>query len=152
MVSYYLDASALVKRYVRDESGVEIVDDILRPSPGKRVYTVAIGETEVIAAIVRRGRAGRGITAAAEEALRRCVAERGTVWRSLSITGDCVAAANGLARRHFLRGYDAVHLASALAAAQFLDTHSLSLTFVSADGRLNEAAGAEGLAVLDPNA
>ena len=45
-----------------------------------------------------------------------------------------------------------IHLATALGAQQFLDAQGYPpLTFLSADERLNHAAGGEGLAVDKPN-
>ena len=58
-----------------------------------------------------------------------------------------MAQAASLAKRHGLRGYDAVQLAATL------ETHSHlpSVTMLSGDANLNAAAQAEGLAVDDPN-
>ena len=55
-------------------------------------------------------------------------------------------------RRQKLRGYDAIHLACALALNQPLAENDLpALTFVAADGDLLAAAAAEGLATDNPN-
>jgi predicted nucleic acid-binding protein len=57
-----------------------------------------------------------------------------------------------LTRRHKLRGYDAVQLASALTANSALMAEGFSgLVFVSADDDLLVAANAESLAVENPN-
>ena len=62
------------------------------------------------------------------------------------------AQAMELAERHGLRGYDAVHLASALALQQMREAMELpALTFVSADAQQREAAAAEGFLVEDPS-
>jgi uncharacterized protein len=58
-----------------------------------------------------------------------------------------VAEAASLARRHGLRGYDAVQLAAALE----VHANVPSLTLLSADANLNSAATAEGLSVDDHN-
>jgi hypothetical protein len=58
-----------------------------------------------------------------------------------------VGYAASLARRHALRGYDAVQLAAALE----IHSRAPSLTLLSADADLNAAATAEGLAADDPN-
>ncbi len=61
-------------------------------------------------------------------------------------------AATELTRQHRLRGYDAVQLATALAASAALLTAGLpGPTFVAADADLLAAARAEGLATIDPN-
>jgi len=57
-----------------------------------------------------------------------------------------------LLERHPLRGYDAMHLATALVVQQSLQRRSLpTLVFISADDSLNAAASAEDLAVDNPN-
>ena len=57
-----------------------------------------------------------------------------------------------LLERHPLRAYDALHLATALSAQQFLTTRGYPpLTFLCADDTLNRAAMAEGLVVDNPN-
>jgi predicted nucleic acid-binding protein len=60
--------------------------------------------------------------------------------------------AGELVDRHPLRAYDAVQLASALAANRILQLLALSpLTFLSADDRLVAVARAEGLIADNPN-
>jgi len=54
--------------------------------------------------------------------------------------------ARDLIQRHPLRGFDAVHLASALSLKNALGEE---VTFSAADGRLLRAAGAENLATLN---
>ena len=57
-----------------------------------------------------------------------------------------------LAENYALRGYDAVQLAAALALNNYwLSLRMPGLTLLSADGALNTAAVAEGLAIDDPN-
>jgi predicted nucleic acid-binding protein len=57
-----------------------------------------------------------------------------------------------LLERHPLRAYDAIHLASALTAQQFLATEGHPpLVFLSSDDRLARAASAEGLDTDNPN-
>jgi predicted nucleic acid-binding protein len=57
-----------------------------------------------------------------------------------------------LLERHPLRGYDAIHLATVLTVQQSLQRQGLpTLTFLSADDHLNQAAITEGLAVDNPN-
>jgi predicted nucleic acid-binding protein len=57
-----------------------------------------------------------------------------------------------LTRRHPLRGYDAVHLATAVALNSALIGAGMArLVFVAADARLCTAAQGEGLATENPN-
>jgi uncharacterized protein len=58
-----------------------------------------------------------------------------------------------LAERHGLRGYDAVHLAAAVAVVGAQRGRRLpAATFLSADSAQRAAAAAEGLPIDDPNA
>jgi predicted nucleic acid-binding protein len=71
---------------------------------------------------------------------------------TIGLSDEIVYSAAELAQRHPLRGYDAVHLASALALNQALAAENAgSATFVSADSVLCDAAADEGLAVINPN-
>jgi len=57
-----------------------------------------------------------------------------------------------LAEKYFLRGYDAVQLATALRIeGERKVIGAASLVFVSADEDLNQAAQAEGLSVENPD-
>ena len=69
-----------------------------------------------------------------------------------AITRPLLDRAVDLTQRHRLRGYDAVQLATALAAESSLVAAGLpGLTFVAADADLVAAARAEGLGADDPN-
>ena len=71
---------------------------------------------------------------------------------TLAITDDIVLKAAGLTQEYVLRGYDAVHLASALSYDQLLKTEAReALIFVTADEVLYQAAQAAGLLVDNPN-
>jgi len=68
-------------------------------------------------------------------------------WISYSVreaTAPLVRFAGDLAEKHVVRGFDAIHLASALTLKRELGE---DVTFSSADGRLTAAASAEGLLV-----
>jgi predicted nucleic acid-binding protein len=68
------------------------------------------------------------------------------------LNSGIIRAAIGLTQRHKLRGYDAVHLATALAVnTELLQKQLPPLTFVSADEDLLDAAEAEGLPTENPN-
>ena len=55
--SFYLDASALAKRYV-PETGSPLVDEILDKVPGARIYVLNVGAGEVVSILVRKKNAG----------------------------------------------------------------------------------------------
>ena len=69
-----------------------------------------------------------------------------------SLSDHIVELAVNLTRRYPLRGYDAVHLATAIALNNALIGAGQSqLVFVAADTRLCDAAQGEGLATENPN-
>lgn len=70
----------------------------------------------------------------------------------VELTPTLIERAGDLAEAHALRAFDAVQLAAALEIdANKKAAGSSMITLVSADGPLNTAAVAEGLAVDDPN-
>jgi len=149
MPVYYLDSSALVKRYVSETGSVWVRELCLDPDNALFISELAL--VEVGSAFARRCHRGE-ITDAdrrnyldvfiydCAESYHLIPAERPTVERGLDLT-----------QRHFLRGYDAVQLASALTAGAVLAVTDLALIFVSADEGLLAAAIAEGLKVENPN-
>jgi predicted nucleic acid-binding protein len=150
MDAYYFDTSALVKWYVA-EAGTAWVTSILSPAIGNDVYTVQVTGAEVIAAFSIRVRTGTLSSVAAQIAIAQFKSDFRNELQLVDVTDDLIDTAMTLAERHGLRGYDAVHLASALVVqAHRRATRQTPITFVSADGRLNAAAAAEGLAVEDP--
>jgi predicted nucleic acid-binding protein len=151
MSRYYLDASALVKRYV-NESGSDWLRASLASIPSPLLFTCRISIVEVASAFARRVREG---SLTADEFTVALDAFRGDCLNEYQImppTTPVIDEACALVERYPLRAYDAVHLASALAAQQFLAAREYPpLAFVSADDNLNDAATAEGLAVDNPN-
>ena len=152
MSRYYLDASALVKRYV-DEEGSGWLRAIITPVRSHMLFTSRMTIVEVISAFTRRVRDG-SLTldefASARDLFRSdCLQE----YQIMPPTMAVIDTASILLERHPLRTYDAIHLATALGAQQFLTEQNYSpLVFLSADDRLNRAATVEGLEVDNPNA
>jgi uncharacterized protein len=148
---YYLDASAVVKRYV-NEVGSNWVRAAVSPTSTSLLFTSRMTLAEVISAFARRLR--EGSLTSAEFGLVRdifngdCLKE----YQVMPPTVAVVELACVLLERYPLRAYDATHLATALTAQQFLASQGYpSLVFLSADDRLIHAARAEGLAVDNPN-
>lgn len=57
MAIYFIDSSALVKRYI-SETGSAWVLGLFDPAVNNEVFIVAITSVEIIAAITRRSRSG----------------------------------------------------------------------------------------------
>ena len=148
---YYLDSSAALKRYMDEIGSVWLratVDVALSPI----LFVSSLLIVEVTSALNRGLREGT-LTPTdytlTQNALRGdCLNE----YKLIPPTGAILESACSLLERHPLRAYDAVQLASALVAQQFLRDRSYpALTFLCSDDHLNAAATAEGLQVDNPN-
>jgi predicted nucleic acid-binding protein len=152
VAAYFLDASALVKRYAR-ETGTAWALSLFRRAADHRLFVARITGVEVAAALARKERGGHltaNEAARARARLRRDLSQR---LRIVEITPALLTDAMDLAERHALRGYDAVQLTAALHANNRRVTRRLApLIFVTADTSLLTAGAAEGLATHDPNA
>ena len=134
----YLDASALVKRYVAEPGTPEVARAI---AGAKVIGTSIVSRAEIVAALAE---AIRMDTLAHEAAASALQAFRGE-WPNLvriQTTEMLVARADGLAWELGLRGYDAVHLASALLWRDAMDEE---VTMATYHQQLWEAAGQLGL-------
>lgn len=134
----YLDTSALVKQFL-DEPGTERVLSLLREA--QLIATSLIAYAEVRAALARAVRMGI-LTASQRKA---AVASLDAIWPDyfkVSVSESVVLRAGGLADKYALRGYDAVHLASAVELSHAVEE---PLHFAAWDKRLLSAAGGERL-------
>jgi predicted nucleic acid-binding protein len=128
----YLDTSALLKLYV-EEPGREVVREAIGAAEVAATSTVAYAEAR--AALARRLREGDFT----EEEHRRAVERLGREWRGyhrLAVSNLVARRAGDLAERHALRGFDAIHLASAAR----LEERFEDLRFLAFDDRLLDAA------------
>lgn len=150
MSVYFVDTSALAKRYVR-ETGSTWLSELLAVASGNASYVASIAAVEVVSAVSRRRRAGHLSDADADAVLQRFRADFETEYRVLEITPTLILEAMALAEKRALRAYDAVQLAAARLVQAECKSLELPFTFISSDGELNAAARDEGLAVDDPN-
>jgi len=137
----YLDASALVKRYIV-EAGSEQVSSWI--SGADAVVTVILSRTEVPAAITKALRMGWITGAEAEMALQPFRSEWENLQR-LPVNELTVARGDTLACQLGLRGSNAIHLAAALLWQEALGE---AVTMATYDAHLWEAAKQVGMAVL----
>lgn len=135
----YLDASALVKRYVAEAGSPEVGELI---GEAQAIGTTVISRAEVAAALARAARTGLVTREAGAKALQAFNADWEHLVR-LQLGEPLVARAAALAWEHGLRGYDLVHLASALAWSEALGETVAVATY---DRELWRGAKASGLA------
>jgi predicted nucleic acid-binding protein len=146
---FYLDASTLVKRYL-SEIGSAWVESLCANVKTNAIAIAHVGETAAAFAAKRRG---HFITPAQHEsALADLLHDAGTRYRLVAVGPAIINSAIELTKRQKLRGYDAIHLACALALNEPLVQNELpAVTFVAADADLLNAAAAEGLQIDNPN-
>jgi len=149
---YFLDSSAVVKRY-GNEIGTIWVTNLTHPTSGNRICIARITAVEVISAITRKVRSGGATQADASVAINQFRRHIIQEYLSIDITPKVINDAMLLAQTYALRGYDAVQLAAALDVNNYLfGVSGTRLTLISVDTALNSAAIAEDLNVDDPNA
>jgi len=135
----YLDASALVKRYVAENHSRE-VSKLLS---AEIAVTSRLSESEIASALARRHREG-SLTLPERDRLLAAMQQDLASLYVVEVSPDVSAKACRLLMRHRLRAGDALQLASALMLA---GKSNLRIQFVSFDQSLNEAASREGLAL-----
>lgn len=136
----YLDASALVKRYVNESGSRETITLI---DNSEMVATSVASRAEVAAALAKAVRLGMMTDAAGRDAGRRFAGDWPDFVR-VPVTEALVERADRLAWEHALRGYDAIQLASALTWQEAAGDTTVIATF---DQQLWDAASRAGLTV-----
>lgn len=134
----YLDASALVKRYVAEAGSAEVEALI---AGAQAIGTAVVSRAEVAAALAKAARVGLIKRDAAMKALEAFNADWEHLIR-LQLGEPLAARAATLAWEHGLRGYDAVHLATALG---WRETLGEAVTVATYDRELWRGAQASGL-------
>ena len=135
---FFLDASALAKRYIV-EPGSSRVRQLFRRNADIAVSRVS--EVEVTSALVRRLKK-RDLDAETVEQHLESLSEDLACCDVVEIRKPVISGARELVRKYALRAYDGVQLSSALR----IKARS-ALTFICADGELADAAEAERLRV-----
>ena len=147
MLIYYLDTSAVLKRYLSSEAGADFIRTLLEKSEDDEVFCISsFGVLEVNAAIRRRVRNQRLL----HEVLRQFAQDSVEVLRVIRTDDDMFSQALSAIENYRLRAGDAIHLATALSIAAVVDPSRVFM--VSSDTELLEASEAAGIGALDPQA
>ena len=136
----YLDTSALLKQYIQ-ESGSEEVIKLLGAANG--IGTNLLTYVEMASAISRAVRMKLIPPDEAQKTWKDFLVDWELLVR-LDVSGQITRRAAALAWEHGLRGYDAVHFASALAWQDAIDT---PVTLATYDRELWSVARKEGMGV-----
>jgi predicted nucleic acid-binding protein len=138
VVNLYLDTSSLLKLYLLEIGTPET--QALRDRADS-VATSLVAYPEARSGLARALRSGR-ITSADYQTVLLAFEADWPMYLVQDVTNSLVRLAGDLTEKHLLRGYDAVHLASAVTLQREL---SEPVTFSAWDERLMAAAAAEGL-------
>ncbi len=135
----YLDTSALLKLYISEE-GREIVAEAVKAA--EVAATSAVAYAEARAGLARRLRE-EDFT---EEEHRQAVSDLDRDWTTyerLAVSNLVAHLAGEMAEKYALRGFDAIHLAS----AKRLEERADEPRFLAFDDRLTDAAKAASMLV-----
>jgi uncharacterized protein len=148
---YFLDSSAIVKRYV-PEVGTEWIQEICDRQLNHPLFVAGITWVEVLSAVACRHREGSFSAAQISQIHLAIQNHWSSQYRIVEIEQTLIRRAGELVNQYPLRAYDAVQLASALRVQEALTNAQLpGLVFLSADDRLLMTAQAAGLLVDNPN-
>lgn len=151
MTAYFLDSSALVKRYV-SETGSAWIQQITAPQTGNLLFIARITWVEVISAFARRQREGSLTSADFAQVIHEFRSDLNTQYQVIELDAKLAERAGQLVGQYPLRAYDAVQLASVLLLQPaFATTQSTELIFLTADNRLSAVAISLGLLTDNPN-
>jgi len=135
----YCDTSALVKRYVKEDHSEE-VDRLW--GEALMIATSSVALAEGLAAFCRKLREGMLTESGWRKTAALFKKEHELILR-VNVTSELDAVVSEMIERHPLRGFDAIHLASAVYLAS---RSGVPVRFACYDGVLSDAARAEGLA------
>lgn len=151
MPIYFIDSSALVKRYI-NETGSTWISNLFDPDLDNEIFIAAITKVEIVAAITRRSRGGSISPNDAIEACKQFRSDLFIDYEIVEITESIISVGMVLAETRGLRGYDAVQFAVAGEINSLCIANNLPpIIFVSADNELNLAATSEAMNVENPN-
>jgi uncharacterized protein len=151
MADYFLDTSALVKRYVT-ETGSAWITALTELSAANTCWMSGLTRVELLAALYHRVRMGTVPLIAAQQTEHVFRHELSTHFQVIPLDSLLLDQAMGIVAIHPLRAADAVQLATALfLRSQCLASGLSAPQFLSADRDLNQAAALEGMPVDDPN-
>ncbi|MGF1473101.1 MAG: type II toxin-antitoxin system VapC family toxin [Rubrobacteraceae bacterium] len=135
----------MVKRYLK-ETGTPWIRTLADPSSGNTIAVAEITLVEVAAALAARHRVEDITIGERDEALALFLNHYVNEYEITTTERPILDRAVNLTQNHRLRGYDAVQLATSLAASDLPD-----LAFIAADEDLVSAARTGGLQTNNPN-
>ena len=150
MATYFLDTSALVKRYAT-EAGSAWVSALCDPRAGNVIVISQAALVETVAALCRKAYYGAISSVERDRAIGVFRHDARKSYDRERVTTAISVRAGDLCRTYNLRAYDAVQLACALTLRDRLAPLGIVPTFVTADVGLLGYAASEGLPGENPD-
>ncbi len=151
MATYFLDTSALIKRYITEQGSSGIVA-LCDPAQQNMLYISQAARIEVVSTICRRAREKSITLDERNELIQKFREDSQKGYNTWTVTTEIYDAAGELCRSYPLRAYDAVQLACVLAVRTFAQENKApEPVFVCADNNLLNIAIAEALKIENPN-
>lgn len=148
MPIFYIDSSALVKRY-RTETGTDILNSLFSGKADGEVFVTSQFTAVEIESVAARGLRGKVLNRTAHGVMLRAFAEDFGKAVVYPVSAGLVAEAGLYARNHALKAADAIHLTTALRVKK---ATSIQTVFVASDKELLGASMSEGFNILNPEA
>lgn len=139
----YLDTSSLVKLYVEEEKCRQVREWARN---AEVVATCRIAYAETLSAFARRRAAGNFSASDFGSVRERFEAD----WQDFAALDFDERRAGDLAVKHLLRGFDAVHLSSAIVLREERRSADVLVVFSAFDAALRKAAEKEGFPIEPP--
>ena len=148
MVTFYLDTSAIVKRYHK-ETGSEVLERIFEPGEYELAtsYWSVLEFTVAFSARTRRKELSKDAFNIVISRFLRDVLDRFAI---TGVSDELIASATPLAIKHSLPSADCLQLASAISLERALGPAREKLVLICSDRDLLRAAEKEGIQSINP--
>ena len=143
MSLYFIDTSALTKRYIPERGTSWLIREI----EGQTIFVSELTSVEMISVLARNWREKRLSQSHYEKLESELDYHLKTEYLIVELQREIFTDSRALLKKHPLRTLDALQLACAL---YVVNTLNLQPVFVCSDQRLLQAAAAEGLSVENP--
>jgi predicted nucleic acid-binding protein len=149
MADYYLDSSALLKRYKTENGSRRVIELFESALPADELFTSQFTILEITASIARLRKGGLLDEEAQGRLMNQLLLDSAGRMEVVLLRPELISDAMQYSQKYALKGPDSIQLASAVAARRA--GAQPNLVFVAADRELVEAAGQEGFDILNPD-
>lgn len=146
MTVYFMDTSAIIKRYVT-EVGSGWITSLIQPVSGHIVVLSALANVESFSTLARLQRSKHLTPTIVTQRQNDFLVDIKTQYLLISLNDAVLARAGTLVNKYPLRTLDSIQLSCAMEAQVTL---GVVLVFLSADNNLLSAAAAEGFPTDNP--